>query len=331
MSSPTFLVRVDPSSAMRSVARSLLTMPTRRSKHGQGKVKTGRKIFKTAKCVLLPNKLEKAFEADTPLRMKRMFEDLPAYQKWISQIEESLEDPDVPRSKFRRGSKQTSLTVKTTLNNEYLEQFGDMSVPLERSEQHPQNGTTFDRFDAPFSFLLEFMKAKAGPTNYRLYLAQHSLSDLPEAMRADLPTPDIMKSLGGKGDIYGSSLWMGKAPTRTPLHRDPNPNLFVQISGRKTVRLMRPEVGKELYEKVRAMYNKSGGSANLRGEEMMQGEEFNALERAVWGDKSSERGQSMGVEATLKKGDGLYIPKGWWHAVRGEGKGPIISVNWWFR
>lgn len=316
----------------RSVARNLLTTPARRFKgnvkeHLKGKAPGG-KNFTAAKCAQNQKQVEKMFSQGRPLRMKRMFQDVPAYQNWINQVEEPVETSNTPRPKYRRGSKNTpESVVKTTLNSDYLEQFGDMIVPLERSKQHPQDGRSFERFEVPFSLLLDFMKAKDVPTDYRLYLAQHSLADLPEAMQADLPTPEILKSLGGQGDIYGSSLWMGRAPTRTPLHRDPNPNLLVQISGKKVVRLMRPEVGKEIYEKARAQCSESGGSANLRGEEMMQGKEFNILENAVWSDKSFEEGVAMGHEVTLKKGDGLYIPLGWWHAVRGEGKAPNISVS----
>lgn len=314
---------------MHAVARSLVTTPTRRfgSRHAKGQ-ETGNKIFANVRCCLNLTQVEKAFSKDQPLRMKNMFEDLPARQKWIIQVEESPEDPETPRPKYKRGSEETPMSfVKTILNTEYLEQFANMSVPFERSKSHPQNGTTFERFDAPFSLLLQWMTAKDVGTESRLYLAQHSLADLPEAMQADLPTPEILKSLGGKGDIYGSSLWMGRAPTRTPLHRDPNPNLFVQVSGKKIMRLMPPDVGREVYEKVRAKFPKSEGSANLRGEEMMQGKEFNALENAVWATETSDDGESMGQEVTLKKGDGLYIPKGWWHAVRGEGNAPNISVR----
>jgi len=33
----------------------------------------------------------------------------------------------------------------------------------------------------------------------------------------------------------------------------------------------------------------------------------------------------------LEAGDGMFIPKGWWHSVKGVGKGIIGSANWWFR
>ncbi|KAJ4380491.1 hypothetical protein N0V86_003846 [Didymella sp. IMI 355093] len=165
------------------------------------------------------------------------------------------------------------------------------------------------------------------PTPYlRIYLAQHSLADLPTALQADLPTPALLTKLG-RGDIYASSLWMGRPPTRTPLHRDPNPNLFVQLAGQKVVRLLSPEIGRGVYERAKLRAG-GGGRANLRGEEMMVGDEMQALEEAVW--EAQDEG-AEGVEAQLCAGDGLYIPLGWWHAVRGIGEGANASVNWWFR
>lgn len=72
------------------------------------------------------------------------------------------------------------------------------------------------------------------------------------------------------------------------------------------------------------------------------------LEILVWGDDTintdnsssttdennsitNKLGELGGQEITLKEGDGIFIPKGWYHAVRGIGVGVNCSVNWWFR
>lgn len=97
---------------------------------------------------------------------------------------------------------------------------------------------------------------------------------------------------------------------------------------------MRPEDGRAVYERVRMEVGKQGGKANMRGEEMMQGAEMEGLERVVWGDDLGEnQGDGVeGVEAELESGDGLYVPLGWWHSVRGIGTGAnvSVSVNLWF-
>jgi hypothetical protein len=109
----------------------------------------------------------------------------------------------------------------------------------------------------------------------------------------------------------------------TPLHRDPNPNLFVQLAGRKIIRMMKPQAGRDLYMRVRA----GSGHANLRGEEMMAGGENARLEEAVWEEESEIGATVKGCEAVLESGDGLYIPLGWWHSVRGVGSGVNGSVS----
>lgn len=36
------------------------------------------------------------------------------------------------------------------------------------------------------------------------------------------------------------------------------------------------------------------------------------------------------MEAVLEPGDMLFMPPGWWHAMRGEGDGVAWSVSMWF-
>jgi len=60
-------------------------------------------------------------------------------------------------------------------------------------------------------------------------------------------------------------------------------------------------------------------------EEMMVGERKEWVEGMVWG------GGMEGFEVEVGPGDGVFIPKGWWHAVKGVGEGVGGSVNWWFR
>ncbi|KAF1956114.1 Clavaminate synthase-like protein, partial [Byssothecium circinans] len=241
-----------------------------------------------------------------PIIFKDHFCDVPAISKWFipSQTETGYHE----------------------LNFPYLSNCGSTVVPLEltRFDATGKRTVSFERFEAPLSLLLSHMISS--DTSLALYLAQCSLNDLPSQVQTDIPTPALINRLG-RGDIYGSSLWMGRPPTRTPLHRDPNPNLFVQLAGRKVIRLMRPKQGTRLYERSRV----GQGHANMRGDEMMAGQEMERLESVVWGEDSSDNESVGGVEATLDSGQALFIPRGWWHAVRGVGKGANASANWWFR
>jgi len=249
---------------------------------------------------------------------------IPAVTKWFKQ----------PDAKSRT----------TRLNARYLSNFKAVIVPLEIT-----NNGDFVRIENSLGFFLEFVYTSdstfilplatngTGPPDSsssahtiptaKIYIAQASLADLLPAMRADLPTPELVLK-AGKGDVYDSSIWLGQAPTYTPLHRDPNPNLFVQLAGRKVVRLYEPRAGNAVFSKVQEAIGGSA-SATMRGEEMMQGQEKELLEEEVWSDSEDTIGGAW--QAELEAGDALFIPKGWWHSVKGLGDGINGSVNWWFR
>lgn len=194
---------------------------------------------------------------------------------------------------------------------------------------------TFFQLHAPLRLLtqaLEFNKIQRmseKPQLVQLYIAQSSLSDLPEALQLDVQAPELILK-AGKGDMYSSSIWLGTEPTFTPLHRDPNPNLFYQIHGTKVVRLLPPKVGEMLYFEVQARIRQQGSSRIRTAEGMMQGLERRVLEDAVWGD-DVDLGEMR--EAKVEAGDALFIPKGWWHSLKSWGSEGALngSVNWWFR
>lgn len=170
-----------------------------------------------------------------------------------------------------------------------------------------------------------------------LYIAQSSISGLPSDLQEDLTPPPIIST----DSIYNSSIWLGLAPTYTPLHRDPNPNLFRQLHGCKVVRILPPRAGEAVFTRVQSLI---GGAASprLRGQEMMHGPEKTALHDAIWAVKGDPRiGDRTIYEARLGAGDAMYLPKGWWHSIKSAAAdaepglacdGELnCSVNWWFR
>ena len=60
----------------------------------------------------------------------------------------------------------------------------------------------------------------------------------------------------------------------------------------------------------------------------MQVAEKKALEEEVWSGGDDQEFQNHAWEAQLGSGDGLFIPKGWWHSVKGVGEGMTGSVRW---
>ncbi|KAI0416280.1 hypothetical protein F5X98DRAFT_185032 [Xylaria grammica] len=191
----------------------------------------------------------------------------------------------------------------------------------------------FLQFDAPLSLITQasrFNGSRYSPSDCikQLYIAQSDIRSLPPPLGDDLPVPEVV-ARAGKGDIYSSSIWLGLQPTYTPLHRDPNPNLFCQLVGSKAVRLLRPTAGLSVFQDVRRSLG-IPGNPRFRGPEMMDGPEREGLHRAIWISLDADREI---WEAVLGPGDALFIPQGWWHSVRSVGHEAALnaSANWWFR
>ncbi|XXG95584.1 casein kinase 2 regulatory subunit [Hypoxylon texense] len=216
------------------------------------------------------------------------------------------------------------LHASSEYRESYLPTLIEAMVQSNDTADVHNNPPSFQQFDAPLSLIMsacQFNSTRENPAERikRIYVAQSSLSHLPKPLSLDLPTPDVVKH-AGKGDIYSSSIWLGLQPTYTPLHRDPNPNLFCQLVGSKRIRLMTPGRGDDIYARVRRELG-SHGSSRFRGAEMMGGRERELLHRAVWDDEAVS-------EVSLGPGDALFIPKGWWHSVASYGQdGELNSSN----
>jgi hypothetical protein len=202
--------------------------------------------------------------------------------------------------------------------------------------------TPFIRFTAPLAlFIAALHYNNSQPLQAQkltsLYIAQSSISSLPQTLQDDLSPPAAIST----GSVYNSSIWLGLTPTYTPLHRDPNPNLFRQLYGSKVVRVLPPRAGEAVFRKTQSSI---GGSASsrLRGHEMMHGPEKTALHDAIWAPSGNSGGGRTIYEARLGTGDALYLPEGWWHSIKSAATVDLeprvshdgqlnVSVNWWFR
>jgi Cupin-like domain len=189
-------------------------------------------------------------------------------------------------------------TVKQ-LNKSYLEPIvGLVNHPppnwvtanFEEIIESKEGTLTFVRRESvPFEYLLfkqKFFIPKRD-TRESIYLTQTPVSLLPQTLRDDLGTTTTFSKLFAKFDANNSSIWIGFNETRTPLHRDPNNNVFVQIAGKKRVRMFTPEAGQRIFDEVQRQIqgNKSG---RIRDEDMFIGEEGRILEALVWGPEWGE-------------------------------------------
>ncbi|KAI4191342.1 MAG: hypothetical protein L6R41_000129 [Letrouitia leprolyta] len=180
------------------------------------------------------------------------------------------------------------------------------------SELASDSTSMFHRAEAPLNIFLQWAAQANSKTLQRLYVAQAPLHRLPKSLRDDLPTPELVLQ-AGKGDIYDASIWLGIAPTYTPLHCDPNPNLYLQLAGHKVIRIVPPDVGQLIFANVQSALGKPLLN-RFRGDEMMKGREKDLLEAKIWHQEvvahDGDGGALVGSETHLEAGESMFIPQG---------------------
>jgi hypothetical protein len=236
------------------------------------------------------------------LPRKHFCDKLPAIDQWFKKNNEG------------RSSIRTSLFTSIEQLHQYS---GNFEV---------KQGKQFHRFAAPLSDMLTRPIGEAPETS--IYLTQTPLSSLPLAMLSSLNVPAIQSMI--PVDLVNSSIWVcfsGKP--LTPLHRDPYSNLFVQLAGRKRIRLLHPDNGLLVWTHVRQKLGADTSSqGRMRGEEMMVGEEANIMNEIVWQDVEATGEGLEGWEAELEEGDAVFIPSKWWHTLKGSSDGVNGSVSY---
>ncbi|SCV72689.1 BQ2448_4226 [Microbotryum intermedium] len=325
--------------------------------------------------------------------IRRIVTTTPSVSSWLSSSSSSqpllptlISIPPIPALSqwFLPNQSVNAHPPHRKLNIDHLTHSGtqDPLVCIEHTQttitESSNSSSSFERLEIPWSYYLHYLDSPPQPpprpstprsttssspssstSTSTLYLAQCSP---PPHLLPDLHLPRTHMDIPSSR-LTHSSLWMGRTPTTTPMHQDPDHNLFLQICGHKTFRVMEPRVGTRFLELVRQGKEENGGGlSRLRGVEMMlagpKGER-DGLEKVVWDDDDVERdldskshsdsdldsGGSEQMEGegddlfqvTVQRGQGLLIPKGWWHAVRSrtgrdDGEEELsVSVNWWFR
>jgi hypothetical protein len=110
-----------------------------------------------------------------------------------------------------------------------------------------------------------------------------------------------------------SKVWVGKAGTVTPMHRDVPHNFYVHLSGRKRWLLFSPKDSARLYP-----HGIFSGMPNFARVDP---------ERPDYGKYPRLRGATA-YGVTLGRGETLFIPHGWWHYARSIDD--TVSMNFWW-
>ena len=180
---------------------------------------------------------------------------------------------------------------------EYLSsQYGHRLVPVEVGESYLS-----EDWSVQLISLRECLQRleEINSNNYPLYMAQFDLLTHIPKLRADLRFPYILPVHDHLQVI--ENIWIGNSKSKTPFHFDRYDNLFVQLTGKK-----------KFYLCPQSLFPKSevvGNSSQLSPQDLFK------------------KGIPV-LEIYLSSGDGLFIPRNYWHYA--EGLSANISVSFWF-
>lgn len=176
------------------------------------------------------------------------------------------------------------------------------------------------------------------------YLAQHDLFAQIPSLRKDIAVPDYcyidipptssLPSSSSSPPISSPTppppsspilnAWFGPPGTISPLHTDPHHNILTQVVGAKYVRLYSPRATANLYARGKS---EQGGGIDMSNTSFVMDVEGGGGEEG--GGKFPLFYKEVGyVECVLRAGEGLFIPRGWWHYVRGLEVSFSVSF-WW--
>lgn len=201
----------------------------------------------------------------------------------------------------------------------------------------------------------------------RVYCAQHTLFSQFPLLENDLLTPDYVYSSPGPSDytppvrrdeetgeqeVVVKSAWVGPAGTVSPAHTDPYYNCYVQVVGSKVVWIAPPSVTTctATGAPINAMYcfgqpdppldddeEEEGSGEDWKGDAATTSLMTNTSRVPVFSPTPTDVDEHPVftdlVEphaqwAELGPGDMLFLPPGWWHAMKSTERS--FSVSYWF-
>jgi len=193
----------------------------------------------------------------------------------------------------------------------FHESFGHRTIPVEIGQHY-----LAEKWGQEMMTLTEFLTRYMTPDGSSEtvgYLAQHPLFDQISELRDDICIPEYC-SLDSDSKEPAINAWFGPRGTVSPLHYDNSHNILAQVVGRKYVRLYAPSQSARLHP-IPVFMNRNSSQIDL--DNLADVKKFK-LEEVEF------------VDVILDPGDGLFIPRGWWHYVRSLDISFSVSF-WWCR
>ncbi|KAF8314761.1 Clavaminate synthase-like protein [Clavulina sp. PMI_390] len=144
------------------------------------------------------------------------------------------------------------------------------------------------------------------------------------------------------------NVWIGDERSRTSIHSDPYENIYTVIRGSKLFILLPPTEGFLLSEREypRATYERLDGTEGAGALQLVpcvpEGPPVRTENKDNKDAERAFREHARPIYVTLREGETLYLPSGWWHHVsqscssntqsedsKQEGRA-CIALNWWY-
>lgn len=254
------------------------------------------------------------FESQSPLLLKNLLGRCDAIYFWpsleywrVAVGEDTPVDVEIGKG-YNRGNRVTMMF------GEYLNYLA-LNMELEK-KQNEQN----IRQDEIEAVDLQHVDQEVA------YLAQN---DLFHQVKNDIPIPLFCKdkeyNVGGEGKLYQTMIWMGPRHTVSPLHFDPLDNILMQVVGWKRILLFPPDSQTEPVDKGEGeSWHYAGTNGNQYNTSAVDIENPNHDSFPNYAARAP-----VPFECILGPGDGLFIPKRWWHHVRSFDLINVSANVWW--
>jgi len=177
----------------------------------------------------------------------------------------------------------------------WVERFAEVEVEVSAGRSNTQQFDrrfTETRSTTTLGRFARDLLALDHPCNDRYMIARNHALDHPE-ISSLLDDIDERPYLDPDRRTGSLALWFGPEGTITPLHHDTCQIMFVQIRGEKEFTLIPPHA-QELFDQATHMYS----------------------DLDPYLDLTQHPQHPHQMTCTLQAGDALFIPVGWWHAVR---------------
>lgn len=157
------------------------------------------------------------------------------------------------------------------------------------------------------------------------------------ASEFDLLRSDVVSEIDWCSEALGRqpeavNIWIGNSKSVTSIHSDPYENIYLVVRGEKRFTLIPPTDGWSLKERFypHAQFTRSTPSGKL--EITPSPVDTPQVRWSSLPDHSlseSLPAEVKPIHITVRPGEAMYLPVGWWHHVE-QSDETTIALNWWY-